>query len=97
MKKIVRITESDINRIVKKILNETTPSAYDCSKKDARLVDCGSFGIKSMGCCEKSTQRMVRLCKEKFPDSKLFGYCYDDTKEVKPLPSSNSNQSTDWK
>ena len=40
---------------------------------------------------------MVILCKEKFPDSKLFGYCYNDTKEVKPVPpTTNGNQGIDY-
>lgn len=85
MKKIIRLTESDLVRIVKRVIKETTFND-DCSKEDSRLVGCGSLGIKSPGCCEKSTRRMVELCTKKFPDSKLFGYCYDDTKKIEMLP-----------
>jgi len=96
MKRIVRLTESDLNRIVRRVIEETT-SNDDCSKIDPRFVGCGSLGVKSPGCCETSTKRMVILCKEKFPDSKLFGYCYNDTKEVKPVPpTTNGNQGIDY-
>ena len=85
MKKIIKLSESDLSRIVKRVVNETK-SGPDICGSDKRLVGCGSLGIKSAGCCEKRTKRMVELCSKKFPDHKLYGYCYDDTKKIEQLP-----------
>jgi len=78
MKKIIRLTESDLVRIVKRVINETEENISD----DGKFVSCGKIGVKHMGMCEKKTKRPVEKC-AKF-GIKSPGYCYVDTQKVVP-------------
>ena len=75
MKKIIRLTESDLARIVRRVINEENIS-------DDKFVSCGKIGVKHMGMCEKKTKRPVEKC-TKF-GIKSPGYCYVDTQKVVP-------------
>ena len=76
MKKIIRLTESDLARLVNRVIEEQ-------SKKNNTIKTCASMGIKSPGYCDTQGKKPVIGCASL--GVKTSGYCYVDTK--KPIPS----------
>lgn len=76
MKKIVRLTEDDLTRIVKKVIIEE-------QSKNNTIHTCASMGIKSPGYCDTQGKKPVIGCASL--GVKTSGYCYVDTK--KPIPN----------
>jgi hypothetical protein len=95
MKKVIRLTESDLQRLIKKILNEQSSNSgitlcseigvktigfCNKNKKVVRFGPCGKLGVKYAGMCEFKTQRPVESCAKL--GVKANAICYVDTKEV---------------
>lgn len=75
MAKIIRLTENDLTRIVKRVIKEQ-------SSNKKRFVPCSQLGVKSMGYCEAKTKKPVDMCSKL--GVKTPGVCYIDTKQ--PVP-----------
>ena len=95
MKKVIRLTESDLTRLIKKILNEQSSDSGItlCSeigvktigfcnkdKKVVRFGPCSKLGVKYPGMCEFKTKKPVDTCAKL--GVKTNAICYVDTKEV---------------
>ena len=95
MKKVIRLTESDLTRLIKKILSEQpldsgitlcseigvkTIGFCDKNKKVVRFGPCSKLGVKYSGMCEYKTKRPVESCAKL--GVKANAICYVDTKEV---------------
>jgi hypothetical protein len=76
MKKIIRLTEADLTRLVSRVIQEQ-------SKKYNTIASCVSMGVKSPGQCDTQGKKPVKSCASL--GVKTPGYCYVDTK--KPIPN----------
>ena len=76
MKKIIRLTEADLTRLVSRVIQEQ-------SKKYNTIASCASMGVKSPGQCDTQGKKPVKSCASL--GVKTPGYCYVDTK--KPIPN----------
>lgn len=79
MAKIIRLTESDLSRIVKRVISEQK-KPFPYSKN--RFTHCAKLEIKSPGFCEVKTKEPVASC-EKL-GVKTPGICYVSTKKLVP-------------
>ena len=80
MKKIIRLTESDLMRLVKRVIKE--------QNKTYNMIDtCASMGVKSIGYCDTQGKKPVKSCASM--GVKSIGYCYVDTKKPIPNPAPN--------
>lgn len=70
MAKIIKLTESDLERIVKRVIKEQT---NNLKKED--VVKCASLGIKSPGYCDKKTRKPLKKVPCSFIGVKFFGDC----------------------
>ena len=76
MKKIIRLTEADLTRLVSRVIQEQ-------SKKYNTIASCASMGVKSPCQCDTQGKKPVKSCASL--GIKTPGYCYVDTK--KPIPN----------
>jgi hypothetical protein len=79
MKKIIRLTESELARIIERVVKENKKSSSD----ETKFVSCSQLGVKHVGKCERKTKKPVESCGKL--GVKTPGYCYVDTK--KPVSS----------
>jgi hypothetical protein len=96
MRKIVRLTESDLLRLVNRVISEQAkpvtqtgyvrnPRGYTKpTQNNTQFVSCSSLGIKSPGYCDSKTKRPVAPCSQF--GVKTPGYCFMDNKQ--PVPNS---------
>lgn len=104
MKKIVRLTESDLNRIVRKVLNEQKSISIDFiikqsnSDKDTDSF-CKSKSDYDICLMEKSSDRNVLV--KKYGPKKEFlqsnGYSMVEESGFRQDPESNYVKSSIWK
>jgi hypothetical protein len=104
MKKIVRLTESDLNRIVRKVLNEQKSISIDFiikqsnSDKDTDSF-CKSKSDYDICLMEKSSDRNVLV--KKYGPKKEFlqsnGYSMVEESGLRQDPESNYVKSSIWK
>ena len=104
MKKIVRLTESDLNRIVRKVLNEQKSISIDFiikqsnSDKDTDSF-CKSKSDYDICLMEKSSDRNVLV--KKYGPKKEFlqsnGYSMVEESGLRQDPESNYVNSSIWK
>lgn len=95
MKKVIRLTESELTSLIKRVIQEqatinlpkTTGGQQKVnvpSSNGVNLIDtCASMGIKGLGYCDTKEKKPVKLCKDLGSNSK--GYCYVHTKQ--PVPN----------
>jgi len=76
VKKIIRLTESDLTKLVSRVIKEQ-------SKGFNTIASCASMGVKSLGQCDTQGKKPVKSCASL--GVKTPGYCYVDTK--KPVPN----------
>jgi hypothetical protein len=96
MKRIVRLTEQDLVRLVNRVISEQSnpvaqtgyvrnPRGYTKpTQNNTQFVSCSSLGIKSPGYCDSKTKRPVAPCSQF--GVKTPGYCFMDNKQ--PVPNS---------
>jgi len=82
MKKIIRLTESDLMRLVKRVIKE-----QDQNKVYNMIKSCASMGVKTIGYCDTQGKKPVESCASL--GVKSLGVCYVDTK--KPIPNQAPN------
>jgi hypothetical protein len=81
MGKIVRLTESELKRIIKNIISESDINGQQTSNN---VVPCSQLGVKSPGMCESHSKFPVMPCAKL--GIKSIGYCYVDTKQPISIP-----------
>ena len=74
-KKIIRLTESDLTKLVSRVIKEQ-------SKGFNTIASCASMGVKSPGQCDTQGKKPVKSCASL--GVKTPGYCYVDTKKLVP-------------
>lgn len=98
MKRIIKLTESDLTRIVRRVLNEQRTTIKLCTeygvqkegfcnkdKKPVRFGPCAYLGIRNPGFCEFKTKKMVEFCHKLDPRPKTpCKVCYATSKQVVP-------------
>ena len=87
-KKIIRLTESDLTRLVQRVIKEQskvmTDKMVSSSSKEYNMIDtCASMGVKTPGYCDTQGKKPVKSCASL--GVKTPGFCYVDTK--KPIPN----------
>lgn len=93
-KKIIRLTEADLTRLVQRVIKEQAtinlPMTTGGNKqvklqsKGYNMIDtCASMGIKSPGYCDTQGKKPVKSCASL--GVKTPGFCYVDSK--KPIPN----------
>lgn len=93
MKKVIRLTESDLIKLVERIVDEQQkPVAGGRLNKPQpsqgnKLVMCSSLGVKSPGYCDTKLKKPVDRCASL--GVKSPGWCYVDTKQ--PVPNVQPN------
>lgn len=86
-KKIIRLTESDLTRLVQRVIKEQ--SKIQSSSQNNNMIDtCASMGVKSPGYCDTKAKKPIKSCSEL--GVKTPGFCYVDTK--KPVPGLPAKQ-----
>ena len=75
VKKIIRLTESDLTKLVSRVIKEQ-------SKGFNTIASCASMGVKSPGQCDTQGKKPVKSCASL--GVKTPGYCYVDTKKLVP-------------
>ena len=78
MKRIIKLTESDLARIVKRVIRE---QKSEDTPKDDRFCSCSKIGVKYAGLCDRKTKKPVESCSKL--GVKTPGYCYLDKTPVK--------------
>lgn len=77
MGKVIRLTESQLTHIIKKIIKEQVKTLpYPIPKG---LIPCGKIGVKYIGLCHEQKKLPVEKC-SKF-GLKYDGWCFVATKE----------------
>ena len=89
IKKAIRLTESDLTRLVNKVIKEQSKVMMDkvvssSSSKEYNMIDtCASMGVKTPGYCDTQGKKPVKSCASL--GVKTPGFCYVDSK--KPIPN----------
>jgi hypothetical protein len=87
MKKTIRLTESDLVKLVQRVVNEQSQIQGQTkvqSGKEYNMIDtCASMGVKTRGYCDTQGKKPVKSCASL--GVKTPGFCYVDTK--KPIPN----------
>lgn len=70
MKKVIRLTESDLKNIIKRTINEQMGKL-----KAEDVVSCSKLGVKTMGYCNKNTKEPIEKLPCSFIGVKSPGMC----------------------
>jgi len=90
MGKIIKLTESELTKIIVDIVKEQ--SSIKSTSKEYNMIDtCASMGVKTPGYCDTQAKKPVKSCASM--GIKTPGYCYVDTKKVVPNLAPKSGQS----
>jgi len=94
MAKIIRLTEADLTRLVRRVMNEQEKGkVVPCSKigvktngycdsitREVLFVQCSDLGVKTPGYCEHKTKKPVVQCSK--IGVKHPGICYRDNGKI---------------
>lgn len=91
MGKVIRLTESELKKMIVSIVKEQS-SIKSSSSKEYNMIDtCASMGVKTPGYCDTQAKKPVKSCASM--GIKTPGFCYVDTKKPVPNMAPNSGQS----
>lgn len=91
MAKIIRLTESELTKMIVDIVKEQSTIKSSSSKEYNMIDTCASMGIKTPGYCDTQAKKPVKSCADL--GVKTPGYCYVDTKKPVPNMAPKSGQS----
>lgn len=78
MKKVIRLTESDLINIIKRTINEQMGEL-----KAEDVVYCSKVGVRTIGYCNKNTKELIEKLPCSFIGVKSPGMC--DGRTGKPV------------
>jgi hypothetical protein len=78
MGKVIRLTETDLVRLVKRILSEQ-PTTQNNTDTQKTIVPCSELGVKFNGKCHAKSKKPVKPCGEL--GTKTTGWCFVDNKQ----------------
>ena len=81
MKKVVRLTESELIKIIKRVIKEDNSQSSNIPKED--VVKCASVGTKSLGYCNRKTKQPLVMFPCSYIGVKSLGMC--DGKTGQPI------------